>query len=84
MMECEADVSKLNFCLFLIHTHTKEKKTGREKKILGGARKKEKKNHFLTSVYPHSVAELGCCNQPWRKAAPDPGRKLKAPQVRGH
>lgn len=67
------------------HKRTIETERGeREKGDGGSARMKEKKNHFLTSVYSHSVPELQSSNQPWRKAAPDPGRNLKALEVRGH
>lgn len=71
------------FCLFLEHTHVNKGKQDSQEKEKEKEEKK-KKNHFLTSVYPHSLSELGSCNRPWQKAVSDPGRKLKAPQVRGH
>lgn len=65
VMDCQ-DAARREACLNF-NTWTKKNqghRKRREKKGRWGARMKEKKNHFLTSVYSHSVPELRSSDQP--------------------
>lgn len=86
VMDCQDAAGErtcLNFNTWTQKNQRDRKRRG-SKRRWGRARMKEKKNHFLTSVYSHSVPELQISNQPRRNAAPDPRRNLKALEVRGH
>lgn len=55
----------LNFNTWTQKNQGDRKRIEKKKEMGGGtARMKAKKNHFLTSVYSHSVPELRSSNQP--------------------